>query len=128
MLREEWKFSYETKHIVAATREKVLYHNGRLRFWETKKEEVMAQIKSTGLEIKESLAGGVHSNVARGYDTQVVIDATMQRDLDECAGKIREHRRVVTQYQNWLDVLEPQPQGALLELDYNDYLFFFGKQ
>ena len=128
MLREEWKFSYQTSLIVDATHGKVIYHNGRLRFWETKKEEVMARIKSTGLEIKESLAGGIHSNVQRGYDTQVVIDATMQRDLDECTNKIREHRRTVTQYQNWLDVLEPQPQDARLELDYNDYLFFFGKQ
>lgn len=128
MLREQWKFNYETGRIVEAVRVKIKHHGERLNFWEGKKEEVMRRIRASGLEIKESLAGAEYSNVARGFDTRVVIDATMQRDLDECTNKIREHRHDAEHYQSWLNVLEPQPHGALLELEYGDYLFFFGRQ
>lgn len=128
-MRHDWKFNYKVSTVLeGGAQSKVVFHQGRLDFWLSKKAEVMTRIKESGIDIKESLAGAEYSNIARGYEARVVIDATMQRDLNECTGKISEHGDKLSQYQSWAYVLANQPQDSMLELDHDDYLFFFGKK
>ena len=126
-MRHDWKFSYKVSAVLGAAQTKIAHHESRFDFWLVKKSEVMARIKESGIDVKESLAGKEYSNIARGLGARVVIDATMQQDLNECTNKISEHNLHKGEYQSWAYVLANQPQDATLELDYADYLFFFGK-
>ena len=55
MLRDEWKFNYAARDVAGAANAKVAYHTERVAFWKAKREEVMASIRSDGLEIDEKL-------------------------------------------------------------------------
>lgn len=128
-MRHDWKFNHKVSVVLEqGAQAKVKHHQERFDFWLVKKQEVMARIKESGIDVKESLAGAEYSNIARGFQAQVVIDATMQRDLNECTGKIQEHNAKLNEYQSWAYVLANQPQDSMLELDHDDYLFFFGRK
>jgi hypothetical protein len=125
--RDEWKFDYTVKAVLEGARGKLTFHLGRHEFWEKKKAETLQRIKAGGIDVQESLAGANYSNVARGFEAQIVVDPTLQRDLDECANKIREHDTKARKYSCWVEVLLAQPAESRLELDHDDHLFFFGK-
>jgi hypothetical protein len=126
-MRKEWRFPYSTVKVLDGAKAKAIFHAGRLEFWQKKQAETMERIKSDGLQVQTSLAGANYSNVNRGFGAQVVVDATLQRDLDECETKIHEHRSKADTYRGWVEVLAAQRGDVTLELDHEDYLFFFGK-
>lgn len=61
----------------------------------------------------------------REHYRPTVIDSNLQRDLTECQQKILEHNGLVEEYGGWVQVLSGNPE-ARLELEQDDYLFFFG--
>ena len=125
--RTDWKFEYAADVVAAAARAKVEFHAGRLKWWEAQKLEAVKKVQDGGIEVHDGVAAMSYSNSMRGCGPQVVIDATLQRDLEECHGKILEHNSQVKTYECWVQVLEAQ--GAKhIDLDQDDYLFFFGKK
>jgi len=134
MLRPKWEFEYTAKHLALAAIAQRDFRAGRMRAWTEKREDVMKKIRETGLTIHEDVAAGMASNNvnAMKYSTagyggpQVLVDATMQQDLNDCTAKIHEHTELNKQYGAWVQVLEANPE-ARLKLDHDDWMFFFGK-
>lgn len=122
--RYGWEFGYTAKNLAQAAAKQRTFRNGRVEFWSQKKKEVMEKIKTSGISVHESPGATVNYTTAAGG--QVMIDATLQKDLTECHNKIQEHMRMATIYDGWVQVLEANPD-LHLQLTHADWLFFFGR-
>jgi hypothetical protein len=125
--RDEWEFEYAVGALAAAAKKQRDFRNSRVKFWEERKEEVMDKIKSTGLTVHESVAEQFSSYSNQGQGARVMVDTTLQKNLDECVGKIRSHRELAKEYEGWVQVLEASPLDNRLKLKHGDWMFFFGK-
>ncbi len=123
MLRDNWEFEFSAKKLADAALAKQGHHEGRLRFWQSAKEKVMAEVRESGIEVSEPI--GDHSNTSRGRSPQVMVRNDLQAKLNECHGKILEHMEHVREYAGWVNVLQGNPENHL-KLNADDYLFFFG--
>ena len=134
MLRIEWQFEYTAKNLATAAAAQRDFRISRIAAWEEKKTEVMKRIKESGITVHESVASGMGNNNinALKYNTtsdmgpQVLVDPTMQKDLNECSSKIRNHTDLRNQYDAWYQVLNANPESRV-QLDHDDWMFFFGK-
>jgi hypothetical protein len=125
-MRKEWKFSYTSATVCDAARAKEAHHIARLAWWQDQKNATMARIKDGGLQVEESMAP---SNMSTAYSrgSTVTIRDDLNRDLQECVEKIREHDARAKEYNGWVQVLDNRGDRLWLELDHNDWLYFFGK-
>lgn len=123
--RKDWEFEYTAEQLANAAAIKRDYRQSRVEWWEKKKEEVMAEVKDTGLEVSESLANSYTSNAGRG--PQVMVRADLQTKLMECHDRIQKHSSAVREYDGWTQVLESQLPTDKLKLKHADWLFFFGR-
>lgn len=127
MNRTKWEFPYHANDLAAAAINKSKHHKERQEWWETKKAEIVEKIKAEGLEIDESLAGEEFSKLGNyGRSTTVQIRDDLLRDLQECVGKVKEHRTKIEGYDAWTQVLSSQG-STVFNLNQEDWLYFFGK-
>lgn len=125
--RNEWEFEYTAANLASAAETKRNYHKKRLEIWETKKTETMEKVKSSGLTIHEGVMGSAYNNTNTMMPgATVMVDATLQKDLNECTSKITAHRGLVNEYSSWLQFLDSNPE-ARLKLKQQDWMFFFGR-
>src|SRR6266478_6038948 len=128
MNRNSWKFTYNADKLLLAAETKINWHEGRLKWWKDKREEIKGTIRSEGIEIDESVAaaeeGYKFSSAQRGASVSIRND--LVSDLNECVNKVKEHQSKVRDYDAWRQVLASQGQVSL-ELQQDDWLFFFGK-
>ena len=128
--RTDWEFEYTASHLATAAKAQRDFRLSRVMAWEEKKTEVMQKVKDTGLTVHEGvaaeMAGTTYSNHAQG-GAHVMVDATLQRDLNDCVSKIRTHREAAAEYDGWLQVLDANPESRL-KLKHDDWMFFFGKK
>lgn len=127
--RTEWEFEYMASHLATAAKSQRDFRLSRVAAWEEKKAEVMQKVKDTGLTVHEGVAAemahSTYSNSQQG--AHVMVDATLQRDLNDCVTKIRTHREAAAEYDGWLQVLDANPESRL-KLKHDDWMFFFGKR
>jgi hypothetical protein len=128
MNRNEWEFEYTASTLAKAAHAQRTHRLSRVEVWESKKTEIMQKVKTSGLTIHEGVAASLsnYTNSIGGEGAQVMVDATLQRDLNECVKKIRAHRDMATEYDGWVQVLEANPESRL-KLTHGDWMFFFGK-
>lgn len=126
MNRNDWEFEYTASALARAAASQRDHRNERVSVWEGKKAEIMEKIKSSGLSVHEGVAASLSNYTSGNQDAQVMVDATLQRDLTECVQKIQTHRAMATQYDGWVQVLEANPESRL-KLKHEDWMFFFGK-
>lgn len=129
MNRNQWKFTYTADKLLEAANTKKRWHDGRLTWWASKRDEIKETIKSEGIEIDESVSFGTEnylSNKSAYRGSSVSIRNDLVEDLNECVGKVSEHQNKIKDYDAWIQVLESQGQSSL-ELHQDDWLFFFGK-
>lgn len=126
MNRKAWNFPYAADKLLDAARAKVAFHKDRLKWWEGKKQEVLALIRAEGIEIDESVAAG--EGYGKSYTRQetVMIRNDLREDLEEVQAKVKEHRGKIADYGAWAEVLASQG-GSKFDLHQEDWLFFFGK-
>lgn len=124
MKRNEWEFEYTAHRLAEAAMAKKEAHQAKFKWWEAKKAEVMATIRETGIEIRDSVAA-TYSNTQGNYGPQIEIAEGMQRDLREVQMKLLEHDRLIQEYEGWRQVLGANPE-ARLRLNHEDWLYFFG--
>lgn len=124
MKRNVWEFPYTADKLLGAATVKRDHHNSRLSFWDGKKAETLETIKASGLSVDESIADLTSSSYGR--NPTVAIDSAMMRDLQECVGKVREHREKVAEYAAWIEVFSSQGQSSF-PLHSDDWQFFFGQ-
>jgi len=127
MLRDEWEFEYTAAKLAEAAKEQRDFRKSRVEVWEAKKIEVVDKIKSSGLSVHEGPAASMasYTNSSRG-GAHVLVDTTLQSDLNECVDKIKTHREAATDYDGWYQVLWANPESRL-KLTHNDWLYFFGR-
>lgn len=125
MLRDEWEFEYTASVLAEAADEQRAFRSGRVDWWTVKQAEIMAKIRESGISVHES-PGAAYSNTTHGYGPQVMIDTTLQRDLTECASKIKEHTAAMKAYGAWVQVLKANAQSRI-KLHHDDWFYFFGK-
>ena len=124
-LREAWEFEYNAGVLAEAAYKKELYEESRVAWWEEKKAELMTEIKETGLEIVESVAAG-YSTANSSNGPQVMVRTDLQKKLNECHGKIKQHTELAREYDAWQQVLIANKNSNFM-LKHGDWLFFFGR-
>jgi hypothetical protein len=129
MARDGWRFTFTSAAVLAAAEKKVAHHQGRVDWWLAKRDEVLAKVRSEGIEIDESLAveDGKWANTA-SYNRQpgAMIRQDLLEDIAECNNKVREHRAKVAGYEGWVELLgAPAGVPMELELEHADWTYFF---
>lgn len=124
--RDDWKFGYKAGELVAGATAQREFRLGRVKVWTQTKATLMAEIKETGLEITESLASQMSNYTTAGHGPQITVKPELQKKLQECHTKIQSHQQAADEYDGWVQVLSARPE-QLLELAYDDWLYFFGK-
>jgi hypothetical protein len=122
MKRNAWEFNYLASELREAAILKRDFHQKRLEWWNNKQTEVRELIKAEGIEIDESVSN-IISNSYRQPTVQVRTD--LVRDIQECIGKVSEHRGKVEEYSGWVTVLTAASPTAVYPLTHDDWLFFF---
>jgi len=125
MNRNTWEFHRSAEEVYQGASNKHDHHVGRLAWWEDKKKEVVAKIRAEGIEIDESLADQISNSYNRGATVMIRVD--LQQDLQECVGKIKEHRARAAEYAGWMEVLKRQGTHQYA-LHHDDWLYFFGNK
>lgn len=131
MQRNEWKFEYQCRDLVAAAAAKKAHHEQRLAWWEEKQRAVIEEVKTRGLEVSESIAmqyqdskAFIGSSALRG--AQLTVKNDYQVQLNECHTKISQHGNRAKEYDAWMQMLSARPDNHVT-LDNEDWMFFFGK-
>lgn len=130
MNRSTWNFAYTIEQLRDAAIAKRDWHEGRLKWWDDKRDETEAKIKSEGIEIDKSVAfgtDGYFSNKSHRRGASVTINNDLLDDFQECHSKVSEHQNKVKEYNGWVEVFSSQPLHHTLNLHQDDWLFFFGK-
>lgn len=128
MQRDDWTFAYTAAQLAEAARTKVVYHDEHLAFWKAKREELMATIRSEGIEINEKIALGYSNPKMRDWDRggEIMIRNDLRKGLAETFEKLAYHTGKRDTYDGWEQVLRGNPDTTH-ELDIEDWLFFFGR-
>jgi len=126
-MRGKWKFNKSTDDLKVAAAKKALFRKGREDFWKSKFDEVMAEIKNSGIEVNESINSG-YSTSNTGYrKPEIQVKPELEEKIGECHNKIKEHSNAFAAYNAWAQVFEGNP-GVVMELNFNDWLYFFSEE
>lgn len=131
MRRHEWEFKYTGAALAAAARAQADYRAGRLTFWKGEKEKIMQLVKEKGLSVHEDMIDRIGvsnakygSAVQRG--AQIMVDRTMQEDLNRAMERIQHHEQLEKEYRAWEQVMAAHPEQQV-DLNHDDWIYFFGK-
>jgi hypothetical protein len=125
--RSEWEFEYTARNLADGAKDQKAFRLGRAQWWTEAKAKVMDEIKSTGLEVNESVAASISNYANTSMNApQVSIRADLQKKLTECHSKIQAHTQAADEYEGWIQVLSANPESRL-KLTQADWLYFFGK-
>ncbi len=116
MKRNEHLFQFTGKQISDAAGAECIYHKDRTVWWKREQETAIAAAKSTGVEVREF-------DITGGKNVQIVLDATLNSRLTECANKINSHRNAADKFQ-----IEAACYGTQAERSYelhpDDVIYF----
>lgn len=126
--RMAWEILLPADELSDAAKTKLKYHKERHAVWTKKQAEVMKKVRAKGLSIHEDLSVGMYANttkVMRG--AQILVDESLQNDLNECHTKLQAHSQLIKDYKAWVDFLYKAKPSEQFPLTHQDYLFFFGE-
>lgn len=122
-MRQNWKFQYPAREVADAAAAKRARHAERLAWWEQQQKSLIAEVREKGLEVEESLAA-VYASSAAPHGARLVVKDDYQTKLNECHMKIKLHSAKTREYDGWVQFLSIRTDA--IELDCDDYLFFYG--
>lgn len=123
-MRKDWKFIYGTQEVAAAAAAKRDHHAVRESWWCDQQNQVLRDVRDKGIEIDESIAS-LYANSAVMQGARITVKDEYQTKLNECHAKIKLHSGKAREYEGWVQFLSDRDDS--IELDCDDYLFFFGK-
>jgi hypothetical protein len=128
MLRDQWKFRYTAEQLAEAVQQKIQYHDERHTFWNGRRENIVTQIKADGIEVNEKSVLQYGSPKMRDYQQggDIMIRNDLRKSLTEAYEKLAYHTGRKDTYDGWRQILTAN-SGLPLDLDINDWLFFFGR-
>lgn len=118
MQRRDWKFQKTAVELAEAAQERCSYHMKRHSFWEEERDKAQAEINAAGVKV-------VSRPISGGERHDVVADPTLLDRLWECEKKMIDHSNRSNEYAQWYAALKTV-DARTLELDHDDWLFFFG--
>lgn len=122
-MRQNWKFKYAAADVADAASAKRDHHADRLAWWEQQQKSLIAEIREKGLEVEESMSA-VYASSAAPHGARLVVKDDYQTKLNECHMKIKLHSAKTREYDGWVQFLSIRTEA--IELDCDDYLFFYG--
>ena len=122
--RQKWTFAYTAAQLEAAALKQRDLRLSRLQWWKDKMQEVMKEVRESGIEINESIAASYSNKF--GNAPQVMVRADLQGRLVECHQRIQLHDRLSHEYEGWAQACRAN-QATSFNLQIDDWLFFFGK-
>ena len=128
MLRDQWKFRYTAEQLAEAVQQKIQYHDERHAFWNGRREDIVTQIMADGIEVNEKSVLQYGSPKMRDYQQggDIMIRNDLRKSLTEAYEKLAYHTGRKDTYDGWRQILTAN-SGLPLDLDINDWLFFFGR-
>ena len=93
-LRDKLQFDYAGQVLAEACERRRDHHAQRREFWEAELETAKAAFRGAGVEFREYPVTG-------GTRLDAVIDPPKQARLNECQGKVAEHRGKAEEYDRW---------------------------
>ncbi len=128
MLRDQWKFRYTARQLAEAAQSKIAFHQDRLDLWEARRKEVIGQIKADGIEVNEKSVLQFASPKSRDFQQggDIMIRNDLKKSLAESYDKLAYHTGRRDTYNGWQQVLGANSNDTI-ELDIDDWLFFFGQ-
>ncbi len=128
MLRDQWKFRYTAEQLAEAVQQKIQYHDERHAFWNGRREDIVTQIKADGIEVNEKSVLQYATPEMRDYQQggEIMIRNDLRKSLSEAYEKLSYHTERKDIYDGWRQILTANT-ALPLDLDINDWLFFFGR-
>lgn len=131
MNRDNWTFRYTANQLAEATRAKIEHHVKCLEFWDSRREQLIAEIRADGIEVNEKTVLQTPERPhIKGRDWtgggDVMIRNDLRKSLAESYEKLSYHTVRRDQYNGWLQAFTDNPENSH-ELDMDDWQFFFGK-
>src|SRR5262245_30132487 len=131
MKRNEWGVEYTGAKLAVAANEKASYHSQRVLVWQQKKEDVIAEIRSDGMQINESIVDemrklGNYTTSNIGDGPSVTIRHDLLERLGEAHSKVVRHEKLVKEYDAWLQMMNAHNDHRFF-LQHDDWLYFFGR-
>lgn len=133
-LRNQWEFSYTARQLAHGAQKQKEFRLARHAVWDSKFNEVMAEIRAKGLLVNEGAMDSMLATMAvgstyakgqaGGHAPVVAIDKRLQEKLSESYAKKEEHKAFAEQYETWIQTLSAQPD-EVLKVTHEDYKFFF---
>ncbi len=123
MQKEEWKFEYTAAKVAEAARVKTAGHNERLEFWKKKREEIIATIRSEGIEVDEKVALAYSNPKARDWDNggEILIRNDLRKVLAECFKKLAYHTELRDSFDGWRQFLQAHPTPISTPIAFNQF-------
>lgn len=125
MKRHEWTFNYTASELREAATKQRDHRASRLTWWKAKMDEVMAEVRATGIEINESIVSSYSNKM--GHAPEVMVRNDLQTKLGEAHQRIQLHDKMQREYDGWVQVMTACPPTLNLALNNDDWLYFFGK-
>ena len=128
MLRDQWKFRYTARQLAEAAKSKISFHQGRFDYWDARRKEVIDQIKADGIEVNEKSVLQFATPKMRDFQQggDIMIRNDLRKSLAESYDKLAYHIGRRDTYDGWQQVLGANADDTI-ELDIDDWLFFFGQ-
>lgn len=123
--REEWVFEYSSNQVLQGANQQKEFRLSKVQWWKAAKEKVMTEIRESGIEITESVAGLTYSTTSV-MSPKISVNDTLKKQLLECHTKIQEHQQAADRYEGWIQLLNDNPDLEL-KLTYSDWLYFLGE-
>lgn len=131
--REDWEFSFTIAKVLEGARGQLEFRQGRVKHWTAHQDKIMEEVKEKGLSIHIPEAMKLSSMQMSNYSTrsrngaQIMVDPTLQENLNEAWSKIQHHSEKVQEYEGWVQFLQAGKQDDTLKLTHHDWMYFFGK-
>lgn len=92
--RSHWHFLFSGKEVAEAAAKKATYHRERLEFWKLEADLAESKLREKGVEFRSYPVTG-------GEQLNVVLDTDLQKRLQECKSKVRDHETELRRYELW---------------------------
>lgn len=124
--RHGWEFIYTGAQLLKGATTQKEFRLAKVKTWQDAKASIMAEIRSSGIEVNESVASQMtnYGGSNRKMAPSIRVRDDLEDKLVECHGKIQEHQQATDEYVGWIQVLEDN-QTTQYKLNYSDWLYFF---
>jgi hypothetical protein len=116
-LRNEWRFAFTANDVYLAAERLRTYHAWRNDYWNEMYSNAVEAAKAAGVQVREVDATG-------GKQAQVVLDPTVQADINLAQRKRNDHDAKQREYATWAAAFQLMPPTQEYRLDPEDVEFF----